>query len=168
MMTRSPPNDTPSNGWPDGLYSVKQHGVTIANCESEPVQTPGGVQGHGVLFVVRRSDLEIMQVSESSPTLLGMGVDVLLRVTDEGIGIPAKDGAKVFDWFSRARNARRIGISGVGIGLAGVRNIVELHGETISVESVAGEGSTFTVRLPPRLPHALAFLTEESSQRAPS
>ena len=57
--------------WAGGLYSVKRHGVTLATCDSEPVQTPGCVQAHGVLLVLRLPDLQILQVSESCVTLLG-------------------------------------------------------------------------------------------------
>jgi len=76
----------------------------------------------------------------------------LLRVRDDGIGIAARDQARVFQWYSRGENALRTTIQGTGIGLAGVRDIVEQHGGTISVESEEGKGSTFTVRLPTRPP----------------
>ena len=57
--------------WAEGPYSVKRHGVTLTTCDSEPVQTPGCVQAHGVLLVLRLPDLQILQVSESCVTLLG-------------------------------------------------------------------------------------------------
>ena len=70
-----------------------------------------------------------------------------LAVRDRGVGIPAADRPRLFERFYRASNvAGRI--AGSGIGLAGVRQIVEQHGGTIDVESVEGQGSTFTVRLP--------------------
>ena len=72
----------------------------------------------------------------------------VLRITDEGIGIGASDLARVFQWYSRGENALRTTIPGTGIGLAGVRDIVEQHGGSIAVESEEGQGSTFTVRLP--------------------
>jgi len=69
----------------------------------------------------------------------------VLSVGDQGVGIPATDLPKVFERFYRGRNvAGRVR----GSGLAGARQIVEQHGGTLSVESVEGEGSTFTVRLP--------------------
>ena len=64
--------------WADGAYSVKRHGVTIASCDSEPVQTPGCIQAHGVLFVLRPADLVILQVSERSHALLGLAPNELL------------------------------------------------------------------------------------------
>jgi signal transduction histidine kinase len=72
-----------------------------------------------------------------------------IRVSDSGIGIPEAEMASVFERFYRASNvASRI--DGTGIGLTGARYIAERHGGDVSVESVLGEGSTFTVRLPLR------------------
>ncbi|MDB4946991.1 MAG: multi-sensor signal transduction histidine kinase [Labilithrix sp.] len=79
--------------------------------------------------------------AQGSPT-------AVLRVSDEGIGIAASDRPRVFEWFSRGRNARRIGIAGIGIGLAGVKDIVEQHGGTIDIESNSPRGSIFTLRIP--------------------
>jgi len=71
----------------------------------------------------------------------------LVEVQDRGIGIPPSDIPRVFDRFFRASNvAGRI--EGAGIGLSGVRQIVEQHGGRVSVESVENHGSTFSVRLP--------------------
>ena len=72
---------------------------------------------------------------------------VLLAVTDQGIGIPASDLPFVFERFHRGRNVSR-DVSGSGVGLASARRMVELHGGTLAVRSVEGQGSTFTVRLP--------------------
>jgi PAS domain S-box-containing protein len=71
----------------------------------------------------------------------------VLVVRDGGIGIPAADLPHVFEWFHRAGNVSGR-ISGTGIGLAGVRQVVEQHGGTIIVESEEGSGAAFTVRLP--------------------
>jgi PAS domain S-box-containing protein len=70
----------------------------------------------------------------------------VLRVRDQGIGIPEQDQARIFERFRRGANAA--GIAGTGIGLAGACQIVEQHGGTLTVTSREGEGSTFTVRLP--------------------
>ena len=70
----------------------------------------------------------------------------MLSVTDQGVGIPADDLERIFERFQRATNVRSI--AGTGIGLSGVRRIVELHGGSITVDSVEGQGSTFTVCLP--------------------
>jgi signal transduction histidine kinase len=70
----------------------------------------------------------------------------VLQVADTGVGIPAADLPHVFERFYRAGNVGEI--QGTGIGLAGVRQIVEQHAGSIAVESCPGIGSTFTVRLP--------------------
>jgi len=64
--------------WAGQAYSVKRFGVTITNCDSEPVQTPGCIQGHGALLVLNRSDLCVAQASENSDALLGRAVAALL------------------------------------------------------------------------------------------
>jgi PAS domain S-box-containing protein len=59
-------------------YSIKRHGTTLEKCEHEPVQTPGCIQAHGVLLVLRQSDLTILQASENSRDWLGASPDDLL------------------------------------------------------------------------------------------
>ena len=84
----------------------------------------------------------------------------VLTIADQGLGIPAADVPRVFDRFHRASNVvGRIG--GTGIGLASVRQTVETHGGTVSVESDVGRGSTFSLRLP--LAPADATLAERSA-----
>jgi PAS domain S-box-containing protein len=74
------------------------------------------------------------------------GAHACLSVSDQGVGIPAADLPRIFDRFQRGGNVEAIG--GTGIGLAGAWQIVTQHGGTLAVESVVGEGSTFTMRLP--------------------
>jgi light-regulated signal transduction histidine kinase (bacteriophytochrome) len=64
----------PTLPWGSGPYSIKRHGTTLATCDSEPVQTPGCIQAHGALLVLRLGDLQILQASEN--TLLHLGVEV--------------------------------------------------------------------------------------------
>lgn len=70
----------------------------------------------------------------------------ILRVQDEGIGIPAIEQAQLFEAFHRATNVGNI--PGTGLGLAIVKRSVKLHGGEIAVESEVGVGTTFTVTLP--------------------
>jgi PAS domain S-box-containing protein len=69
-------------------------------------------------------------------------------VIDEGVGIAAHEIPRLFDRFYRAGNAQAQHVSGFGVGLYIVRQIVELHGGQIKVESEEGRGSTFTICLP--------------------
>jgi signal transduction histidine kinase/PAS domain-containing protein len=75
------------------------------------------------------------------------GAWAVLTVQDQGMGIPAADVPHVFERFHRGSNVSGQ-IRGSGIGLAGVRQIVEQHCGTIAVDSQEGHGATFTVRLP--------------------
>ena len=76
------------------------------------------------------------------------GDEVLIAVTDTGIGIPAGEQHSLFARFFRATNAIHRAIPGTGLGLAIVRTIVDNHGGHIEVRSAAGEGTTVTIRLP--------------------
>lgn len=69
-----------------------------------------------------------------------------LSVSDQGIGIPAEDQKKLFQAFHRARNVKSV--SGSGLGLKIVKDCVEMHQGTITVESAENIGTTFTVKLP--------------------
>lgn len=71
---------------------------------------------------------------------------VIIRVTDQGIGIPADDMTHLFEPFHRADNVGSI--AGTGLGLNIARRAVELHRGTMAVESVEGQGCTFIVDLP--------------------
>lgn len=75
--------------------------------------------------------------------------EIWVQVIDNGIGIPAADQPHVFEKFYRVRGEHVANIKGTGLGLALVKSIVEKHQGRIWLESVFGEGSTFTVALPP-------------------
>ena len=71
-----------------------------------------------------------------------------VEVKDTGVGIPEEDLAQLFERFYRVDKDRSRATGGSGLGLAISRQIVEMHGGELSVESEVGEGSTFRVRLP--------------------
>jgi signal transduction histidine kinase len=71
----------------------------------------------------------------------------ILEVQDNGIGIPENDLPHIFDRFHRGSNVEGT-TSGTGLGLAGVKQFVEQHGGTISIQSTVDEGTTVTVLLP--------------------
>jgi signal transduction histidine kinase len=71
---------------------------------------------------------------------------IILQVSDTGIGIPEADLKHLFEPFHRAKNVGAI--SGTGLGLVITKNLIELHGGTINVESQVGVGTTFTVNIP--------------------
>src|SRR5699024_7968121 len=73
---------------------------------------------------------------------------VIVRITDEGLGISKQDAEKLFDRFYRVDKARSREQGGSGLGLAISKEVIELHGGSIWVDSVEGEGSTFNFELP--------------------
>jgi signal transduction histidine kinase len=81
---------------------------------------------------------------------------ILLSISDTGPGIPQEAQANLFQPFYQAHRVPEIGTQGLGLGLSIVKQLVELHGGTISVESQAGEGATFRIRLPAKCPSTLS------------
>lgn len=77
--TSHPPEE--SLPWAAGPYSIKRHGVSVTNCDSEPVQMPGCVQAHGALLVLEPRDLTVLQVSENSAAILGLPPPAILGRT---------------------------------------------------------------------------------------
>lgn len=76
------------------------------------------------------------------------GSMVLVRVKDDGIGLKPEDAQHLFSKFFRASNSDQTGQTGTGLGLYITKNIIELQGGTIGVESALNKGSTFTFSLP--------------------
>ena len=74
--------------------------------------------------------------------------ELVLKVSDTGIGIPKDKLPQMFQRFMQVDTSSRRKYQGVGIGLALVKELVDVQGGKVSVESVEGQGSTFTVRLP--------------------
>jgi two-component system sensor histidine kinase SenX3 len=81
-------------------------------------------------------------------TRLAGGV-VEVSVSDQGMGIPENELQRVFERFYRVDQARSRVTGGTGLGLSIVKHVAENHGGEVGVWSVLGEGSTFTLRLPP-------------------
>jgi signal transduction histidine kinase len=76
------------------------------------------------------------------------GTNVVLEVTDTGIGIPHDQLERIFERFYQVDGSTTRDYGGTGLGLALVKEIVEAYGGKVSVESKVGRGSTFTVTLP--------------------
>ncbi len=99
-----------------------------------------------------RSDATITRTDGDNGTIPRKGAvpdDVVLRVRDTGSGIPSTLLPHVFEMFTQGPRTTQQGRGGLGVGLALVRNLVEMHGGTVrAYSSGPGEGSEFVVRLP--------------------
>lgn len=93
-------------------------------------------------IIYRRTDVPV----QVTVTWHVEGKDVIVRVADNGIGIPSEHYEKIFNIFQRLHTEEEY--PGTGIGLSTVKKSVELLGGSVWVESVVGEGSTFFVKLP--------------------
>jgi two-component system sensor histidine kinase SenX3 len=93
-----------------------------------------------------------IKYSEAGGVVLVEGVtqgdEIVVTVTDHGIGIAERDQKRIFERFYRVDKARSRATGGTGLGLSIVRHIVLEHGGSIDVRSEEGTGSTFMVRLP--------------------
>ena len=117
---------------------------------------PGGAQVAGDLGQLERVLLNLLSNAAKFSTEGGTvelsaqveGREVVLTVTDAGIGIPEKEQEHLFARFFRGSNATARAIQGTGLGLTIVRSIVEHHGGRLVMRSREGRGTTVEVRLP--------------------
>ena len=76
--------------------------------------------------------------------------EILLTVSDSGIGIPEDAQSRIFERFYRVDKSRSKEVGGTGLGLSIVKHALMIHHATVHVDSIPGEGTTFTVRIPRR------------------
>ena len=76
------------------------------------------------------------------------GSEIIISISDTGIGIPEGKIPRIFERFYRVDKARSKATGGTGLGLSIVRHVAQNHGGRVTVESTPNEGSTFTVYLP--------------------
>ncbi|RCG30564.1 response regulator [Sphaerisporangium album] len=123
--------------------------VFEVNCPplAEPVYIDRGMWEKVVLNLLSNA-LKFTFEGSVGVTVRAEGAHAVVTVTDTGIGVPAEEVPRLFERFHRIESARSRSNEGSGIGLALVQELVGLHGGTITAGSVAGEGTTFTIRLP--------------------
>lgn len=130
--------------------AARQAGLAI-EVEVSAVASVRGSARDLSLLVRNLLDNAVRYTKEAGTVTVTVTTDdgsIVLRVRDNGIGIPSKDLPRLFERFYRVDRARSRETGGTGLGLAIVRHVAENHGGTVAVESELGQGSTFEVRLP--------------------
>ncbi len=130
--------------------AAEQHDVSIKRIGVEQFMVRGdrrqlvsalyNLLDNAVKFSARSGEVEIR--------LEAIGDRVRVSVSDQGVGIPARDLDRIFERFYRVDRARSRGTGGTGLGLAIVRHVAANHGGDVTVASREGEGSTFSLVLP--------------------
>ncbi|MCV7279952.1 SpoIIE family protein phosphatase [Mycolicibacterium flavescens] len=101
-----------------------------------------------VVFNLLSNALKFTFEGEISISVRRDGADAVVTVGDTGIGVAAAEKPRLFERFHRIDNVRARSNEGSGIGLALVKELIELHSGSIDVDSTEGAGTTFTIRLP--------------------
>jgi signal transduction histidine kinase len=103
----------------------------------------GNILDNAIKYSGNKRWISIKALTQTAPSPA-----VVMIIEDKGRGITVEDMPHIFEPFYRGQEVRAAQIHGNGLGLSLVKNIVDAHGGTIRVESVAGTGTTFTVTLP--------------------
>jgi signal transduction histidine kinase len=122
------------------LLHEQPTGVAVSGSSEELSRVVTNLVGNAVKFS-RRGGQVTLRVDRK-------GQQVVLDVTDQGLGISAEDQAQLFTEFFRSTNPDALAVPGTGLGLSIVKHILVRHGGTIDVSSSPAQGTTFTVRLP--------------------
>ncbi|WUI26013.1 SpoIIE family protein phosphatase [Mycobacterium sp. NBC_00419] len=126
----------------------------VVDCESldEPVYLDRDMWEKVVLNLLSNA-LKFTFDGSITVRVCAEGSEAVVSVADTGIGVAAEEMPRLFERFHRIETARARSTEGSGIGLALVRELVGLHGGTISADSAPGSGTTFTIRLPQGAAH---------------
>jgi signal transduction histidine kinase len=122
------------------LYQGEGQAASVLGNELRLRQVINNLIGNAIKYTPEGGEIRLQVEQE--------GGIVLLRVEDNGIGIPPGDLPYIFDKFYRVENDETADIQGTGLGLSICKSVVEQHGGQIWAESVHGQGSTFHVALP--------------------
>ena len=131
------------------LASVGTHGLAVLGDEDLLVTAMRNLLENAVAYSPERTRVVI------STKRSGEG-HAELSVADQGIGIPERDLERIFERFYRVDPARSRATGGTGLGLAIVKHVMAAHNGRVTVRSVEGAGSTFTLYIPLRGEHANA------------
>jgi two-component system sensor histidine kinase SenX3 len=152
-------------------FSAEGRGITIGVTGDQGSYVAGDEMQ---LVAALRNLLTNALAYSADNTQITVGVKVAdelveITVADQGIGISRADQERIFERFYRVDQARSRATGGTGLGLAIVKNVCMNHGGEVSLWSVVGEGSTFTLRFPafehmPPTPEAEAASSSRESK----
>jgi len=125
------------------LASIGVRGLTVLGAEDLLVTAVRNLLENAVVYSPERTRVVVCVKKPGDG-----GVEI--SVTDQGIGIPERDLERIFERFYRVDPARSRATGGTGLGLAIVKHVTVAHGGRVTVRSVEGAGSTFTLWLPLR------------------
>ena len=105
---------------------------------------------NAVKYSLANAEVELEILSHTSRIIKNAKHEgILFRITDHGMGIPAKDLPNLFTRFFRASNVGTV--VGTGLGLSIAKELTELHKGIIDIESIEGQGTTFYLIFPDSL-----------------
>ncbi|MGF1470821.1 MAG: sensor histidine kinase [Rubrobacteraceae bacterium] len=113
---------------------------TIDGDETQLISMFNNLVDNAVKYTLPGGKVEVTGDSEEN--------EVVVSISDTGIGIPEEKLVRIFERFYRVDKDRSKETGGTGLGLSIVRHVAENHGGRVTVASAVGEGSTFTVYLP--------------------
>jgi two-component system sensor histidine kinase SenX3 len=121
-----------------------EEGLVMLGSREQVAVAVGNLIANAVAYSPERSTVVVSAKGGDST--------VDLTVTDQGIGIPATEIDRIFERFYRVDPARHRSTGGTGLGLSIVKHVAASHGGDVRVWSVEGQGSTFTLTLPRKVP----------------
>lgn len=119
-------------------------GVTFEADGSRLAQAFNNILSNSIKFTPKGGSVTL---KGSAETHEGRSV-VAIRITDTGVGIPAEELPRLFEKFNKFQRSGTKGEKGTGLGMSIAKEMIDLHGGTIDVESEVNKGTTFIIRLP--------------------
>ena len=130
------------------LAQAKRVHIVVDATETPLVAVSDGSKLRQIVINLVGNAVKYTEVGEVRLTQWREADDLVLRVRDTGAGMSSEDAERIFEPFTQAWTPGARPARGTGLGLAITRQLTELLGGTVSVESALGKGSTFTVRVP--------------------
>lgn len=130
------------------LVGAKQLTLAVDLPEAPVLFATDGAKFRQIILNLAGNAVKFTSAGEVRLSLADEGGAIILRVSDTGEGISPEEAERLFESFWQAGRQSTAGSRGTGLGLAITRQLAQLMGGDVSVESTPGLGSTFTVRLP--------------------